>query len=94
MNIYMTTSANTLQTVFSDAILGMLNTPAATVNGLLETDEDFLRKYRGMTDFSAYSVVPGASPRRIMPQEFPVLEVAEQDDEGTRVDSTNMRSKL
>lgn len=94
LNIYMTTSANTLQTVFSDAILGMLNTPAETVNGLLETDEDFLRKYRGMTDFSAYSVVPGASPRRIMPQEFPVLEVAEQDDEGSRVDSTKMRSKL
>lgn len=72
----------------------MLDTPAEKVNGILEIDEDFLRKYRGVNDFSHYSLVPGASPRRIMPQEFPVLEVAEQDDEGTRVDSTKMRSKL
>lgn len=72
----------------------MLNTPAEKVNGILETDEDFLRKYRGIQDFSSYSVVPGSSPRRIMPKEFPVLEVAEQEDEGTRVDSTKMRSKL
>ena len=64
------------------------------MNGLLETDEDFLRKYCGVNDFSQYSLVPGASPRRIMPREFPVLEVAEQDDEGTRLDSTKMRSKM
>lgn len=29
-----------------------------------------------------------------MPKELPVLEVAEQDDEGMRMDSTKMRSKL
>lgn len=69
----------------------MLKAPAETVSGLLETDEDFLRKYCGVTDFSKYSIVPGATPRRIMPAEFPVLEVAEQDDEGTRVDSTELR---
>lgn len=68
----------------------MLKAPAETVNGLLETDEDFLRNYSGVKDFSQYSVVPGATPRRIMPKEFPVLEVAEQDDEGTRVDSTKL----
>ena len=73
----------------------MLKAPAETVNGLLETDEDFLRKYCGVTDFSQYSLVPGTTPRRIMPAEFPVLEVAEQDDEGTRIDSTTLRkSKL
>ena len=60
----------------------MLASPAHEVNGLLDTDEDFLRK-KGVTDFSKYSLVPGATPRRIMPQEFPRLEVAEQDDEGT-----------
>ena len=60
----------------------MLGAPAATVNGLLEIDEDFLRKYVGVTDFSKYTLVPGSSPRRIMPVEFPSLRVAEQDDEG------------
>jgi hypothetical protein len=79
-----------LQTIYSDAILAMLRSPAEEVNGLLDTDEDFLRK-KGVTDFSKYSVVPGATPRRIMPAAFPVLEVAEQDDEGRRVDSVALR---
>ncbi|KKK12239.1 hypothetical protein P175DRAFT_0555486 [Aspergillus ochraceoroseus IBT 24754] len=82
-------------TIFSDAILSILKTPAETVNGLLVLDEDFLRKYRGVSDFSSYAGVPGSTPRRIMPQELPVLEVAEQDDEGTRMDSTKInRPKL
>ncbi|KAK7063680.1 putative Hydroxysteroid dehydrogenase-like protein 2 [Favolaschia claudopus] len=74
--------------IFSDAILAMLAAPATTVNGLLDTDEDFLRNHAGVSDFSRYSLVPGTSPRRIMPAEFPSLEVAEQADEGKRVDST------
>ncbi|KAF9887555.1 hypothetical protein FE257_010133 [Aspergillus nanangensis] len=81
-------------TVFSDAVMGILNTPAETVNGVLALDEDFLRKYCGVSDFAKYSVVPGSNPRRIMPKELPVLEVAEQDDEGMRMDSTKIRSKL
>ncbi|KAJ9615761.1 hypothetical protein H2200_001838 [Cladophialophora chaetospira] len=76
--------------IYSDAIIAMLQSPAEEVNGLLDTDEDFLRK-KGVTDFSKYSLVPGATPRRIMPAEFPVLEVAEQDDEGRRVDSVVLR---
>ncbi|ODM21938.1 hypothetical protein SI65_02782 [Aspergillus cristatus] len=78
-------------TIFSDAILGMLNAPAESVNGLLELDEDFLRKYYGVSNFSKYSVIPGTSPRRMMPKELPTLTVAEQDDEGTRLDSTALR---
>ncbi|KAL1963829.1 hypothetical protein VTN77DRAFT_7760 [Rasamsonia byssochlamydoides] len=78
-------------TIFSDAILAMLKAPAESVNGLLDLDEDFLRNRCGVTDFSKYSVVPGATPRRIMPAKFPVLEVAEQDDEGQRLDSTQLR---
>lgn len=81
------------QAIFSDAILEMLRAPVTTVNGLLDTDEDFLRKC-GVTDFSKYSVIPGSTPRRIMPAEFPVLEVAEQDDEGQRMDSTKLRAKM
>jgi NAD(P)-dependent dehydrogenase (short-subunit alcohol dehydrogenase family) len=81
--------------IFSDAILAMLNASAETVNGLLELDEDFLRKYTGMTNFSKYSLIPGTTPRRIMPAAFPDLTVAEQDDEGRRVDSTKIkRSKI
>jgi hypothetical protein len=62
--------------------LALLRAPAATVNGLLAVDEDFLREYAGVTDFSKYAVVPGSNPRRIMPVEFPSLRVAEQDDVG------------
>jgi len=68
----------------------MINSPASEVNGLIDLDEDFLRKKR-VTDFSRYNVVPGSAPRRIMPADFPVLEVSEQDDEGRRVDSVKLR---
>lgn len=74
-------------TIFSDCILAMLRAPTSVVNGQLELDEDFLRSHAGVTDFSKYSVVPGSSPRRIMPAELPDLTVKEQDDEGRRVDS-------
>lgn len=82
------------QTIFSDAILAMLRAPHQVVNGLLDTDEDFLREKCGVSDFSKYSVIPGSTPRRIMPANFPVLEVAEQDDEGQRMDSTKARAKI
>ena len=80
-------------TIYSDAILGMLRAPAEKVNGLLDTDEDFLRRELGYTDkeLEKYNVVKGGKPRRIMPASFPVLEVEEQDDEGRRVDSAAMR---
>lgn len=65
-------------TIFSDAILAMLRAPTKVVNGLIDTDEDFLRSFQGITDFSKYSVVPGSQPRRIMPVNFPDLNVAEQ----------------
>jgi len=68
----------------------MIRAPVEQVNGCLELDEDFLRK-TGVTDFSHYSVVPGATPRRIMPAEFPDLTVVEQNDEGRRMDSTKLR---
>ena len=72
----------------------MLNSPAKTVNGLLELDEDFLRTYAGVTDFSKYSIVPGVVPRRIMPAKFPDLSVKEQDDEGQRMDSTKLQKNM
>ncbi|KAI4719126.1 short chain dehydrogenase [Aureobasidium sp. EXF-10727] len=80
-------------TIFSDAILGMLESTTAEVNGLLTTDEDFLREVKGMTEFGEYSLVPGSIPRRIMPKEFPDLTVEGQDDEGVRTDSTVLRAK-
>ena len=82
-------------TIFSDAVLAMLDARPEVINGQLELDEDFLRKQCGVTDFSKYSVVAGTSPRRIMPDRFPSLLVDEQDDEGKRVDSTKFgRTKL
>ncbi|KAJ6178228.1 hypothetical protein N7519_008689 [Penicillium mononematosum] len=81
-------------TIFSEAVLAMLRAPHQVVNGLLDTDEDFLREKCGVSDFSKYSVNPGSTPRRIMPAKFPVLEVAEQDDEGQRMDSAKVRAKI
>ncbi|KIL90949.1 hypothetical protein FAVG1_05645 [Fusarium avenaceum] len=81
-------------TVFSDAILAILQAPPAVVNGELLLDEDFLREHAGVKDFSKYNVIPGTSPRRIMPQTLPDLTVAEQADEGKRYDSTKSKSKL
>jgi hypothetical protein len=72
----------------------MLRAPPAVVNGKLELDEDFLRRHAGVMDFSKYSVVAGASPRRIMPAELPDLTVREQADEGKRHNSVEDRSKL
>lgn len=68
----------------------MIRAPASEINGRLELDEDFLRRHAGVTDFSNYSVVPGTSPRRIMPVEFPDLTVKEQDDDGMRADSSKL----
>ncbi|KAI1143868.1 short chain dehydrogenase family protein [Hypoxylon sp. FL0543] len=81
--------------IFSDAVLAILRAPAARVNGRLELDEDFLRSEAGggVTDFSRYAVVPGSSPRRIMPAVLPDLTVAEQDDEGKRMDSAKDRDR-
>ncbi|KAJ7624920.1 putative Hydroxysteroid dehydrogenase-like protein 2 [Roridomyces roridus] len=73
-------------TVFSDAILAMLAAPTSVVNGLLDLDEDFLKRHAGVTNFDKYNLVEGANPRRIMPAEFPDLRVKEQDDEGKRID--------
>lgn len=81
-------------TIFSDAVLAVLSAPARSVNGRLELDEDFLRTDAGVTDFSKYAVVPGATPRRIMPRELPSLAVAEQDDEGKRMNSAEGKAKL
>lgn len=80
-------------TIYSDAILAMLDAPAAEVNGCLELDEDFLRK-KGVVDFKKYSLVVGSEPQRIMPKLLPDLTVNEQDDEGKKMDSTKLRAKL
>jgi NAD(P)-dependent dehydrogenase (short-subunit alcohol dehydrogenase family) len=80
--------------IFSDAVLEMIRAPVEEVNGELLLDEDFLGT-KGVGEFAKYSLVEGSSPRRIMPREFPDLRVQEQDDEGRRVDSTELKvSKL
>ncbi|RAL58290.1 hypothetical protein DID88_006403 [Monilinia fructigena] len=60
--------------IFSDAILSILKAPVDDVNGLLTLDEDYLRDHDGVRDFSKYALVPGTTPRRIMPARFPVFE--------------------
>ncbi|PIB01094.1 hypothetical protein CB0940_00525 [Cercospora beticola] len=77
--------------IFSDAILAIIRSPAKDVNGKLVLDEDFLRDHEGVTNFDKYALVQGTEPRRIMPRKMPDLSVEEQDDEGVRVDSTEIR---
>lgn len=77
-------------TIFSDAMLAIVGAPAEDVNGELLLDEDFLHDYCGIRDFRKYNVVPDSEPRRIMPAKLPDLRVAEQDDEGQRMDSTKL----
>ena len=77
-------------TIFSDAVLAILRAPAPDVNGRLLLDEDFLRDHTGVTDFSGYALVHGSVPRRIMPVRLPDLTVAEQEDEGVRIDSAKL----
>jgi len=72
----------------------MLESDPHVVNGRLELDEDFLRREKGVTDFSKYNLVPGSNPRRIMPAVLPDLSVSEQDDQGRRMDSSKQRAKL
>lgn len=79
-------------TIFSDAIIAILNSPPEDVTGQCFLDEDFLREHENIQNFEKYSVVPGSSPRRIMPAKCPDLRVAEQDDEGNRMDSTTARA--
>ncbi|KAF2718037.1 short chain dehydrogenase [Polychaeton citri CBS 116435] len=78
--------------IFSEAIMAMLRSPAPAVNGRLELDEDYLRSDHGVSDFTKYACIAGASPRRIMPANLPDLTVAEQDDEGQRRNSAQFRS--
>lgn len=52
--------------IFSDAILAMLRAPVGAVNGLLDTDEDFLRRQEGVRDFARYSLVEHRRPRRFV----------------------------
>jgi len=64
------------------------------VSGTTVLDEDYLREHHGTVNFEKYSVVPGTQPRRIMPGQFPDLRVAEQDDEGMRMNSAATKPKL
>lgn len=69
--------------IFSDAIISVFNAPCSSVNGLALIDEDWLRSYEGIRDFSKYSVLKSNTDvRRMMPKKFPVLEVDEQEDTG------------
>jgi hypothetical protein len=78
-------------TIFSDAILAILRAPSRDINGKTLLDEDFLREHEDIQDFSKYDLVPGSTPRRIMPIRMPDLTVPEQDDEGVRVESSAQR---
>lgn len=69
----------------------MIKAPAKDVSGKTFLDEDYLRDHDGVRDFSKYALISGSTPRRIMPLKLPDLTVAEQDDEGVRMESSKAR---
>jgi NAD(P)-dependent dehydrogenase (short-subunit alcohol dehydrogenase family) len=78
--------------IFADAILAILKEEDVwRVCGKAWLDEDYLRTLKGVSDFDQYAVIPGTKVRRIMPKRLPSLEVEEEDDEGNRLDSTQLR---
>jgi NAD(P)-dependent dehydrogenase (short-subunit alcohol dehydrogenase family) len=80
--------------IFADAILAILEcSEIAKWNGKAWLDEDYLRELTGVTEFGGYAVSPGREVRRIMPRKLPVLEVEEEDDEGDRMNSLQLRKE-
>jgi len=51
--------------IMSDLVLGVLEHDPQTFTGHSLIDEDFLRKYQGITDFSKYQCVDGYEPPAI-----------------------------
>jgi len=80
--------------IFADAILAILQErDSSRVSGKAWLDEDYLRELKGIRDFDGYAVTPGTKVRRIMPLKFPSLEVEEEDDEGDRMNSVQLRKE-
>ncbi|KAJ3327624.1 hypothetical protein HDU76_011423 [Blyttiomyces sp. JEL0837] len=80
--------------IFADAVLGILEEQAQKVNGLALVDEDFLREFKGVTDFSKYREDPNVEPPRMLPKKFPSLLVEEQADRGMTMTSKPGKAKL
>ncbi|KAI8851185.1 hypothetical protein BC829DRAFT_431409 [Chytridium lagenaria] len=86
--------------IFADATLHILKDDAKRVNGQTFVDEDYLRHFQGVKDFTKYRLShltkiledPDKEPPRMLPKEFPSLLVAEQEDRGISLSS--VRSKL
>lgn len=80
--------------IFADAILAILQErDSSRISGKSWLDEDYLRELKGIKDFDGYSVIPGTKVRRIMPMKLPSLEVEEEDDEGDRMNSVQLRKE-
>jgi hypothetical protein len=78
-------------TIFSDAVLSILNADVRKVNGRALIDEDWLCENDGMTDFTKYSVDGVSEIPRMLPRKFPSLLVAEQDDRGINLKSLDAK---
>ena len=78
--------------IFADAILAIAQeSDVAKFSGKAWLDEDFLRELKGVRDFDGYAFTKGIKVRRIMPAKLPNLEVEEEDDEGDRMNSVQLR---
>ena len=76
-------------TVFADAVAGIGDEPAYRLNGAALIDEDYLREHKGLTDvdFVKYRADPDGEPPRLLPAQFPSLQVVEQDAPGLQMSS-------
>ncbi|KAJ3123699.1 hypothetical protein HK100_011522 [Physocladia obscura] len=72
--------------IFADAVVAIADQNKLAINGHAFIDEDFLRSFCNVSDFSKYRIDPAIEPPRMMPKIFPSLLVQEQDDRGFSVD--------
>lgn len=80
--------------IFADAILSILQErDVKKFSGNAWLDEDYLRELKGIQNFDGYAVTPGVNVRRIMPKQLPNLRVEEEDDEGDRMNSIQIRKE-
>jgi NAD(P)-dependent dehydrogenase (short-subunit alcohol dehydrogenase family) len=80
--------------IFADAILAICREGDVNkFSGKAWLDEDYLRELKGVKDFDGYAFTKGVKVRRIMPAKLPSLEVEEEDDEGDRMNSVQLRKE-
>jgi hypothetical protein len=68
-------------TVFANVVARIGDEPVDQLTGVALIDEDYLHEHEGLTNtnFVKYQANPNVEPPRLLPMQFPSLQVAKQD---------------